>query len=242
MTMFHSGLARLALAVACLFPAAAFAQGAPMPSVVTPHQLLTQDERLEYCSEMRNASTPEERQAIARRLHDTLVARAKEQGVTLPPGMRYGMQGMGRGAGMGCGPGGPYAGGAPYAGLQPGQLKTGVEVRHAGDIPYVTGGVGQDETDALRAVVSRYSMRATFASANGDYLSDVAVRVEKTDGSIVFAARSDGRFLFAQLPPGRYRLVATSNRVDRMRMIDVPARGGVSVTLRWPAAPGGTSG
>jgi hypothetical protein len=242
MSTFRSGVMRVVLVGACLTPAASFAQTAPQPGVSAPYQLFTQDERLEYCTEMRNASTPEERQAIATRMHDTMVARAKEQGVTLPPGMGDGMPHMGRGArgwgmmrGMGCASMGPYAAGRPAVGAQSAAAFV-PEVRHAGNIAYVTGGVGQDEADALRAVAPRYSMRATFAASNGEYLSDVAVRLEKSNGSVVFTARSDGPFLFAQVPPGRYRLVATYNQIERQRMIDVPARGGAGVTLTWPVS------
>jgi hypothetical protein len=58
------------------------ARGAPSDAV--PSQLLSDDERVEFCTQMHRASTPQERSAVAARMRDTLTPRAKGQGVTLP--------------------------------------------------------------------------------------------------------------------------------------------------------------
>jgi len=106
------------LALACAastasMPASAQpAQGAPG---TMPHPLFSQKERIEFCGQMQHAATPAERQAIVQRMRDRMIARAKERGIALPPGMengatmmRHGDAGMGMGwerggAGLGCG-------------------------------------------------------------------------------------------------------------------------------------------
>lgn len=208
---------------------------------VMPYQLFSANERAAFCAQMRDAATPAERQLLARRMHGTMIKRAGEQGIGLPPGMRNGNPAMGHGAagtgmyGMGCGPGSGFADGRSVE-------STGdMPVRYDHGIAFVTGGVGEDEAAALRAVASRYSMVATFASNSGEYLSGVAVQVLKPDGAHVFNAVSEGPYLFARLPPGRYRLVATSDGLKRTRTIVVPAKGGVRVTLNWPIARPGPS-
>jgi hypothetical protein len=81
----------------------------PAPPPVFGAQLMTQQELIDHRTKMRNAKTPEEREAIRAEHHKAMLERAKEKGVTLPetPPPR----GMGRGAGMGPGPGmGPGGG------------------------------------------------------------------------------------------------------------------------------------
>ncbi|MDQ9172367.1 hypothetical protein Q8A64_18325 [Oxalobacteraceae bacterium R-40] len=90
-------------------------------------QLMTAEERSAYREKMREAKTLEEREKIRTEHHETMQARARERGVTLPevppargPGMGPGMgpgsgpgmgPGMGTGRGSGAGPGmGPGSG------------------------------------------------------------------------------------------------------------------------------------
>jgi hypothetical protein len=229
-----SSLSRVVLlATACVASIAtlnATAQPASGARGMMPYQLFSPDERAAFCTQMRSAGTPEARQAIAQRMHDTMIARAKEQGIALPPPMQNGAPMMGRGGmgmgdrEMGCVPGGS---GPASAG--------NLSERYDHGIVYVTGGVGVDEVEALRGMASRYSMQARFAASSGEYLSGVAVQLRKIDGTLVFSATSDGPYLYAKMPPGSYRLTATSEGVVRKQSFTVPARGGVSVTLTWPA-------
>src|SRR5512135_449809 len=73
-------------------------------------QLMTRKERVEYRARMRAAKTAEEREQIRKEHHESMQARAKERGVTLPdePPMRGGGM-MAPGGGMG--PGGGMRGG-----------------------------------------------------------------------------------------------------------------------------------
>ena len=70
-------------------------------------QLMTQEERSAYRTQMRNAKTQEEREQIRKEHHEQMKTRAKEKGVTLPdePPARGMGGGMGPGGG-GMGPGG----------------------------------------------------------------------------------------------------------------------------------------
>jgi hypothetical protein len=70
-------------------------------------QLMTPEERTEFRTRMRAATTNEEREQIRREHHEQMQVRAKQQGVTLPdePPV-HGGRGMGPGGG-GMGPGSP---------------------------------------------------------------------------------------------------------------------------------------
>jgi hypothetical protein len=265
------------------------ARGAPSDAV--PSQLLSDDERVEFCTQMHRASTPQERSAVAARMRDTLTPRAKGQGVTLPSWVLEGRPANG-GAdipGLSCESGIARPRAAPTAvparvpapatvrdvperkppqqelatreppthtvavneapaqrmpapAPQPAEdtstrnpAPNGIPVAHDNHgVAYVTGGVGQDEVAAFRGLASGYNMRATFTTGSGEYLSGVAVQVARPDGTVVFSATSDGPYLFARLPQGRYRLTATLDGAQRSRELYVPARGGVRLTMVWP--------
>src|SRR5271163_3210188 len=52
---------------------------------------------------------------------------------------------------------------------------------HQGDVTFVTGGVGLDESQALRTEAPRWPLSMRFTGAGADYLADVHVKI--TDGA-----------------------------------------------------------
>ena len=302
MSTLCSGLSKtLRWTLVCGVAAMALNARGASPQAV-PSQLLSDDERVEFCTEMHHASTPQERSAVTARMRDTLTPRAKGQGVALPSWVTEGRP-ANEGAdipGLSCQPGtarpraAPTAVPAPipapapvrdvperkppphevvtreppphpplasheppthpvYVNEPPAQrmpapppqpaedssarnaAPNGIPVAHDNHgIPYVTGGVGQDEVEAFRGLASGYNMRATFTTGSGEYLSGVAVQVSRSDGTVVFNATSDGPYLFARLPEGRYRLTASLDGAQRSRELYVPAHGGVRFTMVWP--------
>lgn len=304
------GLAALALS--------AQAQRTPTQSEAVPSDLLSDDERIDFCTQMHRASTPQQRNAVAARLRDTLLPRAKGQGVPLPGWVLEGRSTNEAGSipGLSCESGAARrraTGSAPTAtqAATPAALPAPVapapvparqtperkppahqaalleppreasshappahpqsppmlgaqtmpalvvpaeemaarnavsdEIPVAHDehgIAYVTGGVGQDEVAAFRGLASGYNMRATFTTGSGEYLSGVAVKVARSDGTVVFDATTNGPYLFARLPQGHYRLTANLDGAQRSRDLYVPARGDVRFTLVWPRLSAGSS-
>lgn len=285
----YVGLACLLTWVITTNACGAQAQRDPAPSNAVPSQLLSDDERIEFCAQMHRAATPEQRRAVAAHLRDTLTPRAQLQGVELPVWVKEG-QPAGNDArlpGLSCDGGAararaqatapaaetaarksasagrtesrpvpPREGAARVTSVPaqvpvresaspatPSPVPTPTRDTATGDIPveedhgvaYVTGGVGQDEATAIRELASDYNMRATFTTRSGEYLSGVIVQVLKTDGATVFAATSDGPYLFARLPQGHYRVIASLEGAERSREVFIPARGGVRFTLVWPS-------
>lgn len=233
--------------VACLAISISNAEVPPGPPSASPGRLTTPAERADFCAQMREAPTRAKRQAVARKWHDLMMARAKEQGIELPPGMRRydGQHMMDHDGGMHMGMDMMSAtcnqGNAGAAASSP-PAAAGLETGHNRGITYVTGGVGEDEAAAIRAVASRYSMRARFITNAGEFTSDVSVRMFTPDGKLIFAAITDGPYLYAQIPPGRYRLSATLGGVERSQSIAIPTHGGIGVSLTWPAVRAGAAG
>ena len=88
-------------------------------------------------------------------------------------------------------------------GAERGRSPTGVD--------WVSGGVAQDEQQALLAQRRDYSFwLITAVRRSGAHLSGVRVRIREADsGLLVLDTRMDGPWLFARLPLGRYEVEAT---------------------------------
>ena len=82
----------------------------------------------------------------------------------------------------------------------------------AGAAPrYVTGGVSEEERDAILRDAAPYNLWLVFAEqGTGNYLANVHVTVADAADRPVVDAVTEGPWLFAQLPPGRYT-VRTGN-------------------------------
>src|SRR5262245_7580057 len=98
---------------------------------------------------------------------------------------------------------------------------------------YVTGGIGSDEADAMRAAASNYSLAMTFAAQTSQFVSDVDVAVKKSDGEVVLQANDAAPILLAELPAGRYQIQATYDGQTQTRSVAVPDSGTTKVVLQW---------
>jgi hypothetical protein len=71
--------------------------------------------------------------------------------------------------------------------------------------PYVSGGVGLGERDALNERSAGFSLSVTTAAKGaGAYLADVKVTITNDAGNTVLDTRLDGPSLLVNLKPGRY--------------------------------------
>lgn len=95
--------------------------------------------------------------------------------------------------------------------------------RSQGAVTYISGGIGKDESEAMKQAASRYSLSIEMASAGprAQYVSDVKIDIRDQKGTTVLSVTSDGPFLLANLPPGRYTVNAAKNGKSQQRDIVV---------------------
>ena len=77
---------------------------------------------------------------------------------------------------------------------------------------YVSGGIGLDESEALKAAAKDYPLALTFAAQVGgkaDYVADVTVAIHDGQGKPVLRATSEGPYMLVKLPAGDYKVSAT---------------------------------
>ena len=87
---------------------------------------------------------------------------------------------------------------------------------------YLSGGVSQDERDAIKAQRDHFSLWIVTAQVKtGAYLSAVQLTITDAQQKLVFDAPLDGPWLLIDLPPGTYRAVAHFEAQSQQRAITV---------------------
>jgi len=103
----------------------------------------------------------------------------------------------------------------------------------AGDVPYLSGGVGADAREELLAKEKEYNLKIVVAERSGDYLAGVKVVIESARKEQVLDTTMEGPILLAKLAPGTYTIKAISDGQTLTRTVAVPAHGLGRVDLRW---------
>jgi hypothetical protein len=111
-----------------------------------------------------------------------------------------------------------------------------IESHTENGVTFVSGGVGGEGVQAIRAIEQDYNLRLLFAmQGSGDYLSSVDVKILDQTGRTLVDAISNGPYFLARLGPGRYRIVAESGGKSIEKRVDISSGQVVSQSLYWPA-------
>ncbi len=111
-------------------------------------------------------------------------------------------------------------------------------VKMQGDVAYVSGGVGEEEVQAIKGLARQYSLELHFVRADGAFLADTGVKIVDAKGKVVLDVTSDGPFLLAKLPPGRYKITATDEGHAQTRNVHISAGGHARALFTWQAPAG----
>lgn len=110
-------------------------------------------------------------------------------------------------------------------------------VRTSGSVSYITGGIGLDESTAIKAAEKDFTLSLLFAqSKRGEYLSDVKVSIKDKAGKTVLEAVSDGPMLLARLPAGVYKISAEHDGNALAKTVRVEAKGVTRAVFVWQPA------
>ncbi|KVD74910.1 carboxypeptidase regulator [Burkholderia ubonensis] len=107
--------------------------------------------------------------------------------------------------------------------------------RQQGDVSFVSGGVGQDESTAFQRNEAAWPLALRFTGAGGEFLADVHVRITDAKGVEVLKTDARGPYMLVKLPPGRYTVQASYQGKDETRSVTVTAKGGVKQAFTWSA-------
>ena len=109
-------------------------------------------------------------------------------------------------------------------------------VQHAGQATYISGGIGSDETDAIKAAAKQYPLYielARLCEGGAEYLANVAITIRTPKGDKVMEAAGLGPLVLVKLPAGTYRIEATANGVQKTQNFQL-GKGQKQLALLWP--------
>jgi hypothetical protein len=107
------------------------------------------------------------------------------------------------------------------------------QIQHQGAIEYVSGGVGLDESAALKSEAHRWPLSMRFTGPTADYLADVHVRIVGPHGADVLSTESMGPYMLVKLPPGKYTVHARYKDEEQTRTVMVSSQPGARADFHW---------
>lgn len=110
---------------------------------------------------------------------------------------------------------------------------TAVQPQAQGDITFVSGGVGLDEVDAMKALKPNYNLHLLFAVKSGEYLSDIEVAIFDKKGNVYLQTLSLGPFMFVNLKSGSYYVKAQLDGRVISKKVTITAHKSTSLSFIW---------
>ncbi len=109
-------------------------------------------------------------------------------------------------------------------------------VQQQGSVQYVSGGIGLDESEAMKAAAKDYPLALTFAAqrdGKADYVANVAVTISDAQGKSVLQTTAEGPYMLVKLPAGNYKISATYNGQAQQREVSVQNTGTARAVFEW---------
>lgn len=103
-------------------------------------------------------------------------------------------------------------------------------------IAYITGGIAE-EAEIMRGIAKNYTLEMAFVQKlkqQEEFISEVAVKIINAKKDVVLDAVTKGPYLYANVPSGRYTVVAEFNGVEKRQHIVVNAKKHQKIVFWWP--------
>jgi hypothetical protein len=95
------------------------------------------------------------------------------------------------------------------------------EGRTAQNLRFVTGGVGLDESEQMKALANEFSLTVVLAATSGAYLADTQVSIRDAQGTSVLNAHLNSPYLLVNLAAGRYDIEANYGGIRKQQRVMV---------------------
>jgi hypothetical protein len=105
-----------------------------------------------------------------------------------------------------------------------------------GSVSYLSGGIGLDESNAIKQAASQYPLELEFvrkATPKAEYLSDIKVTIKDHAGKTVLNTIANGPFLLAKLPAGQFTVTAERGGEAKQRVVNIKAQRHERVMFVW---------
>ena len=127
-----------------------------------------------------------------------------------------------------------------FASNLPAQTLQPLREHAQGAVSYVTGGIGTDEAQAMRAAAADYPLTLELAAAGGgprdEFISGAQVSIRDSRGAAVLETLTDGPFLLARVPAGSYVVDVDWNGIHKTKTVEVGPERRQHVMLEFPGS------
>lgn len=114
--------------------------------------------------------------------------------------------------------------------------------RQAGIASYLSGGIGEGESQRFEAAFKRYPLIVQLFESTGardEYTADARVTIVDAKGHTVLDEKADGPFMLVRLPAGDYRVgAALKGRTLAQHRVHVTDSGHAKTTFVFPQNAG----
>ncbi|AZY49343.1 carboxypeptidase-like regulatory domain-containing protein [Bordetella avium] len=111
------------------------------------------------------------------------------------------------------------------------------QTQQQGDVQFLSGGIGDGQSGAIKAAASKYRLMLTFVQRGpggvGEYLADIPVDIVNAKGQSVLKTVAQGPFLLANLPAGSYTVKASSNGAEKSTRVTIGKSGTARAIFEW---------
>ncbi len=110
------------------------------------------------------------------------------------------------------------------------------EVQSDSNLSCMMGGVGLDESKAMREEAKKWPLVIEFTEQQGKsyaWISGAELQIINTKGETIFYEQCNGPMFLGKLVPGRYELLATYQNQTKKRTITIDGKQSVKVSFIW---------
>ena len=113
------------------------------------------------------------------------------------------------------------------------QAIVNLEVEQENGIRYVTGGISNDEQQAIAEIGDEYSLKLTLAREDGAYLDNVQVAIYNGAGEPLISTVTNGPIMLVALSPGDYQVMASVEGIEKQESVTIGDGETQEVVLYW---------
>ena len=113
-----------------------------------------------------------------------------------------------------------------------------LEVQSMNGVTYLTGGIGDEEVEQLKASEHQYNLHLLMTSERGAFISDVDVNITDASGHTIVSAPGSGPYFYALLPQGKYTVQLSEGSQSKTFKVNIGTNSNVRKTAQFKE-PGG---
>lgn len=106
-------------------------------------------------------------------------------------------------------------------------------VQEQNGVSYLSGGISDTGQEMIREQAGDFNLEVLSALEEGNYLSEVSIRIADAKGNTVLSTVTEGPFLYADLAPGTYTIMANVEGELQRQTATVNNSQQTRVNFRW---------